>query len=199
MLYNTPKNLDMQVFNKLVDGLKKKVSSLNDWLKGKKWIMGNNLTMADIACAVALKPCFQHFFEPGFRKGRANLAQWFEAFIALPQVVGATGHIKMCQAALKPTVPGAAAAASAGGKKETKKKDDDDFDDLFDDNEEDAAAAQKAAAEAKAKAQKKKEKKPVIAQSLVMFEIKPADSETDLDALAKRVFNIKMDGCYWKT
>lgn len=32
-----------------------------------------------------------------------------------------------------------------------------------------------------------------------MFEVKPADSETDLDALAKRIFEIKMDGLYWKT
>merc|ERR1712238_524053 len=46
---------------------------------------------------------------------------------------------------------------------------------------------------------KKKEKKPVIAQSLVMFEVKPADSETDLDKLAARIFKIKMDGLYWKT
>ena len=32
-----------------------------------------------------------------------------------------------------------------------------------------------------------------------MFEVKPFDAETDLDALAQEIFNIKMDGCYWKT
>lgn len=32
-----------------------------------------------------------------------------------------------------------------------------------------------------------------------MFEVKPADSETDLDKVAQDIFNIKMDGCYWKT
>jgi len=32
-----------------------------------------------------------------------------------------------------------------------------------------------------------------------MFEVKPLDSDTDLDAVAKRIFNIKQDGIYWKT
>lgn len=39
----------------------------------------------------------------------------------------------------------------------------------------------------------------MIAQSLVMFEVKPLDSDTDLDAVAKRIFAIKQDGVYWKT
>ena len=32
-----------------------------------------------------------------------------------------------------------------------------------------------------------------------MFEVKPMDSETDLDKLAARILAIKMDGLYWKT
>ena len=57
--------------------------------------------------------------------------------------------------------------------------------DLFgDDDEDDAEAAKKAAAAAKEKAKGKK-KKEVIAQSLVMFEVKPYDADTDLDALAQ--------------
>jgi translation elongation factor EF-1beta len=69
--------------------------------------------------------------------------------------------------------------------------------DLFgDDNEEDAAAAKAVAEKAKAG---KKPKKVVIAQSLVLFEVKPLDSETDIDAMAKAILEIKMDGLYWKT
>jgi translation elongation factor EF-1beta len=81
------------------------------------------------------------------------------------------------------------------------KKEEDDLDDLFgDDDEEDAEAAKKAAAAAKEKAKGgKKPKKEVIAQSLVMFEVKPLDSDTDLDAMAKKILSIKMDGLYWKT
>ena len=32
-----------------------------------------------------------------------------------------------------------------------------------------------------------------------MFEVKPADSETDLDKVAQNIFKIKMEGLYWKT
>ena len=111
--------------------------------------------------------------------------------------------------AIKNTWPAGGAAKGGdkggkkGGKKEEKaaKKDDDDDLDLFgEDNEDDKAAA--AAAKAKAEAAKagKKEKKPVIAQSLVLFEVKPLDDETNLDDVAARIINeIKLDGCYWKT
>ena len=195
MLFDTPKDLDIKKFNSIVDEVKKQVTPLNNLLKGKKWIVGDSVTMADIACASVLTPAFQLVFDAGFRKGRTDLAKWFEAFVALPQVVSTAGSIKSCSKALKPTAPSGAAPA----KKEAK-KDEDDFDDLFgDDDEGDAEAAKKAAEAAKAQNKKKKEKKPVIAQSLVMFEVKPADSETDLDALAKKIFDIKMDGLYWKT
>jgi len=32
-----------------------------------------------------------------------------------------------------------------------------------------------------------------------MFEVKPLDSDTDLDELAKQILAIKMDGLFWKT
>jgi|TARA_B110000305_G_C19270738_1_gene554351 translation elongation factor EF-1beta len=84
-----------------------------------------------------------------------------------------------------------------GGKKEAKK--DDDMDDLFgSDDDDDAAAAAAAAAKAKALAGKKP-KKVVIAQSLVLFEVKPLDDTIDVDEMAKAILAIKMDGLYWKT
>lgn len=86
-----------------------------------------------------------------------------------------------------------------GGKKEAKKEDDMDMDDLFgDDDGADAEAAKKAAEAAKAGAKKKK--KEVIAMSIVLLEVKPLDSETNLDDLAKKIFSeITQDGLFWKT
>jgi elongation factor 1-beta len=96
------------------------------------------------------------------------------------------GAIKLCKKAVLPD-----------GVEEEQEEE---FDDLFgDDGEDDAEAAKKAAAAAKEKAKDKKKKKEVIAQSLVMFEVKPLEAETDLDALAQEIFQIKMDGLYWKT
>ena len=39
----------------------------------------------------------------------------------------------------------------------------------------------------------------MIAQSLVLFEVKPLDDTTDLDEMAKKILDISMDGLYWKT
>jgi len=109
----------------------------------------------------------------------------------------------MCAKALKPATGGAAAEAAPKAKKEEKKaakKEDSDDMGLFDDDEEDDGAAAKAAAAA-ATASTKKVKKVVIAQSLIMFEIKPYDSDTNLDTLAKKILDIKWEngGLYWKT
>ena len=71
-----------------------------------------------------------------------------------------------------------------GAKKAAAKKDDDELDLFGDDDEDDGAAAKAAAEAAKKAAAGKKKKKEVIAMSLVMLEVKPLDSETNLDDLA---------------
>lgn len=40
----------------------------------------------------------------------------------------------------------------------------------------------------------KKEKKPAIAKSIVIFDVKIYDTETDLQKLAEKVYEIQMDG-----
>lgn len=188
--------VDQKAFNQLVDSLKKEVAFLNNHLKGKQYIVGSQPTMADIACATLLTPAFQLVLDAGFRKGKvgADLAKWFTAFTNLKPVVDTAGKIKCCEKAFKFSAGGGGGAAQAApkkeAKKEAKKKDDEvEMDDLFGDDDEADAEAAKKAQEAAKKGGKKK-KKEVIAQSLVMYEVKPADSETDLDKLAQKVFKI---------
>ena len=78
-----------------------------------------------------------------------------------------------------------------------KKADDDDDVDLFGDDDEDDEAAKKALEEQKKKNQSKK--KVVIAKSLIIFDVKVWDSDTNLDDLAKEILKIEMDGLFWKT
>ena len=131
----------------------------------------------------------------------SDLGSWFDRFVALPEVIKSAGSIKACSKAMKQADPNAKPAAKAApAKKEAKPAADDDDLDLFgDDNEEDAAAAKAVADAAKKAKEGKKEKKPVIAQSLVLFEVKPLDDTTDLDVLAARILAINMPGLYWKT
>ena len=189
-----PKKFNKTVYYNDLKKLKEEAKTLSTYLKGKKWLVGDNVTLADLVCGHVLTQAFQLVLDAGFRKGMADVAKWFEAYVALPQVVKSAGHIKSCAKALKPA-SGDSKKADAPAKKAA----DDDLDDLFgDDNEDDGEAAKKIAAAAKAKGTKKP-KKVVIAQSLVMFEVKPMDSDTDLDKLAARILAIKMDGLYWKT
>merc|ERR1711998_581346 len=79
------------------------------------------------------------------------------------------------------------------------------MDDLFgeDDDEE---AAKEAAFEMKAKAQNAKKAadlkakgKVIIAKSIVIWDVKPFGSETDLKILANKILAIEKDGLVWKT
>ena len=160
-------------------------NTLESTLKNQQWVGGQTPTAADKEAFEALKTTT---ISP---ETHPNVFAWFSLCFKFSDAIKATW----------PAGGAAAKGGKKGGKKEAKKevkKDDDDDMDLFgDDNEEDAEAAKKAAAAAKAAGQKKKE--VVIAQSLVLFEVKPADSETNLDDLAKTILAITMDGLYWKT
>ncbi len=52
---------------------------------------------------------------------------------------------------------------------------------------------------AKAAAAGKDKKKEVIAKSLIVWEVKPWEAETNLDELAKLILAIDLDGLEWKT
>lgn len=97
---------------------------------------------------------------------------------------------------------GAGAAAKVTEKKEVAKKveakKEDDVDDLFGDDDEVDEEAKKAMEDAKAKA-KGGDKKKVIAKSLIIFDVKPWEIETNLDELAKTILAITLDGLFWKT
>jgi len=172
---------DTAEYNNTLNKVKNEAIALNGALKGKKFLVGDKVTLADLVCAWTLMPAFQLILDAGFRKGKAEVAAWFESVTSLPEFKKSAGNVKACAKAMKP--PGASGDAKAT------KKEKDDMDDLFGSDSDDGAAA---AAAAKAKAAKnKKVKAPVIAQSLIMFEIKPLDSDTDLDAVAKRVLAIR--------
>lgn len=177
------------------------------------WIVYEKPSLADIFIGSCFITVFQTIFDQGVRLGVPHLSKWFDRFCKHLAVVEFFGHIKVCK---KATIPSAgtksdsseqAAAAPAALMKQLtmkpkqnqlKKVEEVDEDDLFGtDDEADKDAIKKVQEDAKKN--NKKKKKEVIAQSLVMFEVKPADSETDLDKVAQDIFKIKQDGLYWKT
>ena len=130
---------------------------IDDHLKknNKSFLVGDSLTLADVVVASPLAVPYQTTFGADFYKMTA-VSAWLERIVGLPVFVRRHGYLKKCAAAPVETTSAPAAT--------------DDMDDLF--GEEEAP---------KPKIAIKKKKKEVIAMSLVMLEVKPLDSETDLD------------------
>merc|ERR1711976_98914 len=91
----------------------------------------------------------------------------------------------------KPSAKSAPAPAAA--------EDDDDDVDLFGSDDEEDDAEKKRITEERLKAyNEKKAKKPkVIAKTSVLFDVKPWDDETDMDAMKDACKSIEMDGLVW--
>ena len=153
-------------------------NTLEQTLKNQQWVGGQAPTQADVEAFTALQS------ENLQAASHPHVFAWFCLVFKFTDAVKKTW----------PAAGGAAKGGKKGGKKEETPADDD-LDLFGDDDEEDAAAVAKAAAE-KAKGKKKK---VVIAQSLVLFEVKPIDSETNLDEMAAKILTLTGDGIYWKT
>jgi elongation factor 1-beta len=137
-----------------------------------------------------------------------------EAIEAMPVPPTAASHPNVfawwCMVSkFSPTVraqwAGAAPAKAAAGKKAEPKKeekkaaDEDDFDPFADEEEDEEAEKAKMERMKEIAKTAKSYGKVVVAKSLIIWEVKPWGEETDLDALAKKILAIDMDGLAWKT
>jgi translation elongation factor EF-1beta len=196
--------VDAKVHGENVAALKAVCKVLNAHLADQHFLVGDNLTVADVVTAGHLSLGFQTVLDAAFRKSMPDVSEWFERVVGLPSFVRRCGYMRMTKKAVKAFNPNATPEELAADVEEPAAEEDDL--DLFGDDEpapvvEMSAGKKKAMemkAKAKADAEKKKAKKPVIAKSSVMFAVNPIDDETDLDALAKRIWeSITMDGLVW--
>lgn len=82
--------------------LKKDVRVLHTALEGKKWLVGDQMTIADIVLANSLLYAFQTVLDAGFRKSCKNLDTWATACYAVPEMVKVHGNVHMAAKPLKP-------------------------------------------------------------------------------------------------
>jgi elongation factor 1-gamma len=176
-----------EVYAEDLKTLKAHLKVLDSYLADKPFLVGENLTVADVVVALALLIPMQLVLDPAARSGMPHLTEWFEKCVGLPSFVRRLGYTKLCQVAMGPFDPAAAPAEPVAAAKPAAAKaadDDDDLDLFGDDDEEDAARAKKIAEEQKAKA---KPKKKLVEKSLIILDVKPLDDTVDLDALAARI------------
>jgi len=158
-------------------------------LKGKKFIVGEQLSIADIALAAGLSVVFSNFLGEADRKKLPNTTAWYLNIVGLDSNIGNKDLPKECHKAF-------AAKKKEEPKKEAPKKEapkKDEGDDLFDDDDT-APAPVKKPTPPPAKPAKKK----AIAKSIVVFDVKVYEQETDLTALFKRIKEeVILDGLVW--
>merc|ERR1711976_195803 len=151
------------------------VKALNEYLAENSYIEGYVPTQADTAVFEALS---------GAPKDAPHALRWYN-------------HIKSFAAGMKqfPKASKDGAAYTSGASGAAAAADDDDDVDLFGSDEEEK---KRITEERLAAYHAKKAKKPkVIAKTNVLFDVKPWDDETDMEAMKKACVSIEMDGLLW--
>ena len=208
---------DKPGFSKASADVKACAKLLNERLKGKSWLVGDRLTLADIVAFNALIVPFAFVLDGGFRKAMSDVSAWFEKMSKLPVVARSAGYVKMHGAGAAPAQAKGGDAGKGGKKggkaeqqpkkgkggdkkKDEKKKetpapapaaaaaaDEDDFDPFAEGGDDDGDLAEFEARMAEKAAAAKKTKKAVIAKSLVIWDVKGWDDTTDWETLAAKI------------
>jgi len=193
---------DAAAWDMAIDTFSKELPLVESTLAKTGFLVGDSMTVADILFFRISLPLFNFLLGPEQRAEIPAFTAWYEKMSRHPAVVGVVGKYHMTAEPMK--MCGSEKVVTFGeAKKEVKAEAEDDDDmDLFGSEDEDEqlermqaisdAAAAKRAAEGKVK-------KVVIAKSNILFEVKPFDSETDLDGLAVKILSeIAMEGLLWK-
>ncbi|XP_055486373.1 LOW QUALITY PROTEIN: valine--tRNA ligase [Leucoraja erinacea] len=76
--------------------LRKTLRFLDDHLRLRTYLVGEKITLADVAVSCALLLPYQHVFNPEFRKPFVNANRWFETCVNQPEFRRALGEVKFC-------------------------------------------------------------------------------------------------------
>lgn len=113
-----------------MNAIKQNAKDLNANLKGKTWIVGDNVTLADLVLATQFIMPMQTVLDGGFRKAMPDFGAWFDRVVALPEFVAVCGHIKACAKGVKPQIKAEKKEEKkVAPKAAAKPKDDDDGED----------------------------------------------------------------------
>jgi len=96
--------------------LKNKLKVLNSHLNGKHFIVGDNITIADVCIAGAVSLFFGSVLGQAERKAFTHIVNWFERCISLPSFIRRMGYVKMTEKAFKPFDKNAKVEAPAPAK-----------------------------------------------------------------------------------
>lgn len=107
-----------EAFQRAKNDMKAALTILNSHLLTRTYLVGERVTLADIAVACNLLNPYKYVLDPEFRKPFVNVNRWFLTLVNQPQFKAVLGDVPLCG---QPAQAGAIVQASGDGKK---KKDD---------------------------------------------------------------------------
>merc|ERR1712042_186010 len=103
------------------EDIKGVMKTLNDHLLTRTFLVGERLSLADIAVACTMLSLYKQVLEPAFRKPFVNVTRWFTTVVNQPNVKGVLGDFVLCSK-MAEFDSKKWAEFSGKGKKEDKKK-----------------------------------------------------------------------------
>ncbi|CAB4378332.1 unnamed protein product [Rhizophagus irregularis] len=97
--YNKPAH------NQAVAGLKKSLDILEKILLNRTYLVGERITLADVAVSTSLYLPFKLVLDAGYRKGHPNLTRWYTTLINQPSFKKVLGDITLADVAVEYTPP----------------------------------------------------------------------------------------------
>merc|ERR1711892_1322396 len=104
------------------EDIKAALQTLNDHLLTRTFLVGERLTLADIAVACTLLNLYKQVLDPSFRKPFLNVTRWFTTVINQPNAKSVLGSFTLCSKIAEFSGKGAGDKAKAPKAKAEKKK-----------------------------------------------------------------------------
>merc|ERR1712066_361159 len=86
------------------------------------YLVGERISLADIAVACTMLHLYQHVMDPNFRKSFGNTNRWFNTIINQPEVKKVIGDFKLCEKMAQFDPKKFAETKPAGGDKSQRKR-----------------------------------------------------------------------------
>ncbi|KAJ1549234.1 Elongation factor 1-gamma 1, partial [Cladochytrium tenue] len=159
---------------KAIEDTKNFMSALNAHLLHNTYLVGENITLADISVSIALINFYRMVFDPEFRSAFKNVNRWFTTLINQENFKAVLGEIPLSEKAQVAQVP---TKADKKEKKETKK--------------EVKKEEKKEKKEEPKKEEKKKAKEEDDDDDMAEFQDEKPKEKNPLDLLPKSNFNLE--------
>merc|ERR1711910_88532 len=105
------------------EDIKAALKTLNDHLLTRTFLVGERLSVADIAVACTLLSLYKQVLEPAFRKPFVNVTRWFTTVVNQPNATAVLGQVNLCAKMAEFDAKKFAEFSGKGdGKKEKKEK-----------------------------------------------------------------------------